>query len=105
MFRPIRNISTTGTASSATQSSNLSLDNLSLDNLTGPRRAMVSDHLVSWGFDGITIAGWQSRILTALLHNEKRKMLVIQLAISGCSLAQPQLQKRAPVTDLRRIFG
>ncbi|KAK1543925.1 hypothetical protein CPAR01_04558 [Colletotrichum paranaense] len=100
MFRPIRNISTTGTASSATQFSNLSLDNL-----TGPRRAMVSDHLVSWGFDGIRIAGWRSRILTALLRNEKRKMLVIQLAISGCSLAQPQLQKRAPVTDLRRIFG
>lgn len=74
MFRPIRNISTTGTASSATQFSNLSLDNL-----TGPRRAMVSNHLVSWGFDGIRIAGWRSRILTALLRNEKRKMLVIQL--------------------------
>ncbi|KAI3536690.1 biotrophy-associated secreted protein 2 [Colletotrichum filicis] len=69
MFRPIRNISTTGTASSATQFSNLSLDNL-----TGPRRAMVSDHLVSWGFDGIRIAGWRPRILTALLRNEKRKI-------------------------------
>ncbi|KXH60564.1 biotrophy-associated secreted protein 2 [Colletotrichum nymphaeae SA-01] len=103
MFRPIRNISTTGTASSATQFSNLSLDNL-----TGPRCAMVSDHLVSWGFDSIRIAGWRSRILTALLRNEKRKItsfssyshyyIMVRFSLAAAFFAASALAIPSPLT-------